>query len=109
MNFELVKQFSGNNPEFEKQLVTAFLSEIENFRLLIDPLSSAETFLEFRKAHHSINPSLQMLGLNILNQHIEAYKVAFNDRTAEKEALAAQLDTMINEVINETKQWLLNQ
>lgn len=105
INFENLNNFTGNNLDFTKQLISAFQSELEHFLNLIKEKPSQEEFLIFRKAHHSISPSLQMMELENLHQLIEAYKAAFIDNPEILNASFSQLQKGILELINEINLW----
>jgi HPt (histidine-containing phosphotransfer) domain-containing protein len=105
IDFESLNQFTGNNPDFARQLIAAFLIELKNFAALLkEDKPNEEEFLLIRKAYHSISPSLQMLRLNVLITTIEEYKSTFINDPEKLNEKANQLKEMVLELIEHTKQ-----
>jgi hypothetical protein len=106
INFSGLLEFTGGNIEFAKNLVTAFLSEMEIFMSKIVDDPSDEAFVSFRKTHHSISPSLQMLGMNEISKAIEAYKTAYLNKSETFYEVAQTLSRLVQESVDEAKQWI---
>jgi hypothetical protein len=106
IDFEYVNNFTGNNVVFTRQLIEAFLMELERFgELLKEGKPTEEEFVAFRKAHHSISPSLQMLGLQAVHQQIEEYKSAYINQPERLNAIRSHLQQTILELIEEIHLW----
>jgi hypothetical protein len=106
MNFTTLSNFTGNNPVFEKQLVTAFRNDLELFRITVASNPDEAGFLLFRKHCHSIYPSLKMLEITELMEAIEAYKTAYNENDAQIAFMAERIHQLLKVVLSEADQWL---
>jgi HPt (histidine-containing phosphotransfer) domain-containing protein len=106
INFDNLNAFTGNNADFAKQLILAFLSELENFSQHIYSQPSEAEFLAFRKAHHSISPSLQMLGLEAFNTLIGNYKSSYTEHPESLPQHAEQIEKTAEALKERIRLWL---
>jgi HPt (histidine-containing phosphotransfer) domain-containing protein len=106
INFEALNPFTGNNADFAKQLVTALLSEMQSFTTKIKETPTEEDIEVFRKANHSISPSLQMLEMHTLTIAIAEYKNACINDKSEVAVCAKKVNTLLQLAIEEAKKWV---
>ena len=106
INFSSLNEFTGGNPEFCKNLINAFIAEMEIFITKIINNPTEDEFVSFRKVHHSISPSLQMLGMTMVSKAIEDYKSAYLNNSQNLIALTDSLVQMVQESIHEANQWI---
>lgn len=106
VNFELLSDFTANNPVFEKQLISALLSDLELFKIAVYQQPDEEKFLNFRKACHNIYPSLNMLQINQLIEAIEEYKTAYSDKHDSVPFFAEKIHRILDRVLLEANHWL---
>jgi hypothetical protein len=106
IRFESLSLFSGNNPEFERQLIDAFLKELTLFRNQIKTEFDEPHFVEFRRAYHSISPSFQMLQMHELINAVEDFKLAYSTEPGALPEKAQQLFSLIDQVQNISARWL---
>ncbi len=106
VNFATLSNFTGNNPVFEKQLVTAFRNDLELFRMKVVSQPDEASLLLFRKNCHSIYPSLKMFEITELMEAIEAYKTAYNENEGEIAFMAERIHQLLDTVLSEVDEWL---
>jgi hypothetical protein len=106
VNFELLSDFTANNPVFEKQLIAALLNDLELFKMAVYQQPDEEKFLNFRKACHNIYPSLNMLQINELIVAIEEYKTAYADKQDSIPFFAEKIHRILDRVLLEAVHWL---
>ena len=105
INFNALSAFAGDNIEFSRQLISAFLSDL---MILEDHIKSSLTedeFLSFRKAYHSISPSLQMLEISELIKAVEDFKISYTQDPAALSKTAEQILRLLQRVKEEARQW----
>jgi hypothetical protein len=106
VNFELLSDFTANNPVFEKQLIAALLNDLELFKCAVFDQPDEEKYLNFRKACHNIYPSLNMLQINELIEAIEEYKTAYSDKQDSVPFFAEKIHRILDRVLLEASRWL---
>jgi len=105
INFNALSAFAGDNIDFSRQLIAAFLSDLLIFEEYIKDSLTEEEFLSFRKAYHSIGPSLQMLEISELIRAVEDFKTAFTQDTASLSVIAGNIRDLLQLVKEEARQW----
>lgn len=105
INFNALSSFAGDNTEFSKQLISAFLSELLIFETHIKESFSEEEFLSFRKAYHSISPSLQMLEIDELITAIDTLKLSYTQDPSAFTGNALNIRRLLKLVKEEALQW----
>ncbi len=105
INFNALTAFAGDNIEFSRQLVAAFLSDLLIFEEHIKAPLTEEEFLSFRKRYHSISPSLQMLEISELIKAIEGFKISYTQDPATLSKTAENLLRLLQLVKEEARQW----
>jgi HPt (histidine-containing phosphotransfer) domain-containing protein len=105
INFNALSAFASDNMEFSRQLIAAFLSDLLIFEEHIKDALTEEEFLSFRKAYHSISPSLQMLEISDLIKAVEDFKISFTENPASLSAIADNIRHLLQLVKEETRQW----
>jgi HPt (histidine-containing phosphotransfer) domain-containing protein len=106
MNFQALSPYTGDNPEFSKQLVLALLSELDLFLQTVKERMNEDDFLNFRRANHSISPSLQMLEMRELIDAIDAYKSAYINSPASIAEKAVRIKELVQLSVLEAKSWI---
>lgn len=106
MNFQALSPFAGDNQEFSKQLVTALLAELELFHHTVKEKMDEDDFIKFRRANHSISPSLQMLEMRELIDAIEAYKSAYTHSPASIAEKAIRIKELVALSVLEANRWI---
>jgi HPt (histidine-containing phosphotransfer) domain-containing protein len=106
INFDMLHIFTGGNTEFSKTLLLAFVAEMEIFiaKILHDP--TEEAFISFRKSHHSISPSLQMLGLDNISLAVDDYKAAYANKKENLSEKADKLLALSKASVDEANEWI---
>lgn len=105
VNFEGLSDFTANNLTFERQLIDAFVIDLELFKSSVFQEPDEAQFLEFRKAYHSIYPSLKMLRINQLIEAVETFKTAYSTQQESVSILAERIHQLIDIVGLEADQW----
>jgi len=105
INFNALAAFAGDNIEFSRQLVSAFLSDLLIFEEYIKAPLTEEEFLSFRKAYHSISPSLQMLEISELIKAVDDFKISYTQDPATLSKTAEHILRLLQRVKEEARQW----
>lgn len=105
INFNALSSFTGGNNEFSVQLITAFMAELAVFETHINESLTEDEFLAFRKAYHSISPSLQMLEISELIAAIEHFKIAYNQEPANLPSIAENIRQLLIRIKEEVEHW----
>jgi hypothetical protein len=105
VNFEALADFTGNNPEFEKKLIEALQVDLNAFKAYVFQQPDEEQYLQFRKACHNIQPSLQMLQINDLIELIETYKSAYANKKESVSLIASKILELLDAVLLKAEQW----
>jgi hypothetical protein len=105
VNFNALSAFAGDNIEFSRQLVSAFMSDLLIFEEYIKDTLTEEEFLSFRKAYHSIGPSIQMLEISELIRAVEDFKTAYSQDPATLSETAHHISRLLQLIKEEARQW----
>lgn len=103
---ERLYPYVGSNPAIIQSLIQLFATELSRFKeqLMLEP--DNDQHLAFRKAHHSISPTLQMFQLQELENLIVRYKKSTDPleaKTGQEKTDFNSLQTMLQDIINELK------
>jgi signal transduction histidine kinase/DNA-binding response OmpR family regulator/HPt (histidine-containing phosphotransfer) domain-containing protein len=66
INIESLKEYSGDDEEFEKQLIEIFIKEVPDYLQSLESEIHKENLSEIKKAAHKLKSPLGIFGLNIL-------------------------------------------
>lgn len=105
INFNTLAAFTGGSREFSHQLVDALLSELLIFEDHIKAPLTENEFLSFRKAYHSISPSLQMLEISELINAVENFKISYTKDPASIATHAKNIHHLVQLVKEEITKW----
>lgn len=105
INFNALAAFAGDNIEFSRQLVSAFLSDLLVFEEYIKAPLTEEEFLSFRKAYHSISPSLQMLEINELIKAVDDFKISYTQDPSSISGQAENIRHLLQLVQEQAMKW----
>ena len=66
INIESLKEYSGDDEEFEKQLIEIFIKEVPDYLQSLESEIHKENLSEIKKAAHKLKSPLGIFGLNLL-------------------------------------------
>ena len=99
VNFKALTNFSGNNPDFEKQLLEALVLDLTGFKSLVFEKPDQHQYDQFRKGFHNIFPSLKMLEIQDLIFVIQEYKKAYDENEETVAVYASKILELLDHVL----------
>lgn len=71
ININTLKEYSGDDEEFEKEIMGKFLEEMPVYLIELESEISKENFISIRKAAHKMKSPVAMFGLNGLRDNLK--------------------------------------
>lgn len=109
-NFELLFTITNNNPVFTRQLLDAFLMELQGLREQLKPQLDPADLMLLSRSYHTIHPSFKMLGLDVLAEQLDHFRRPEDDihisGKANRPEEFALLTESINKVIEDVTAYL---